>query len=1787
MPKKKKVGVQDDSNRFEQLSLFELLGGDLSNDSTVITEREEQRIIYNFETEQSTSEFNQSTTFGSEFTLQSSSRGNSERSTDTSRLEISGIDSSKTKSIIESERNNDAVDFNIESNESKIRERVHLTYNNLSINDKIKFNIDAIETVKNILKEERNANQQEKEIIAKFTGWGGCPQIFNEDDQKYIDERNKLKEILTLKEFQDAKASTLTSFYTPLPIIDNIYKILEQIGFKSGKIIETSMGTGNFLGMMSEEMYHDSELCGVELDTISSSIADLLYDKVSVQNTGFETNHFPKNYFDLAISNVPFGNYKVHDKDFNQYHFNIHNYFFAKALSQVRDGGLIAFITSTDTMDGSSGIMNYIEEKADFIGAIRLPNNIFNLNGANTQVASDIIFIRRNDSKEINQYANYTKRTLITEHRYINQYFIDNPNMVFGSIGERKNQYGTYELTVTGDLNRLEDYFNKSIENFPLDIYREHIITNRNNDIKSIDVEHSKYAINSFFIENNILFFRAEEVYYPVKTKNQINLNNVPDDYIYFKNETDIDKVYRMIEIVNSALKVIDLQLNDEQENKYLTEREHLNVLYDSFIKKYGAIHKRTNINLLEDDPNLYVLESLEDYNPKTKKIKKADIFFEKTINPRKEIKHVDNLEDAIRISLDTYGRLDISFMSSLCSLNEQDLTTQLLSTGKAFIDPNNKKIILAEEYLSGDIYKKIEIAEKNGYLENKKALEKVLPEPLAAEDIKAQFGSTWIPIEYFTQFVHELFKENEYSRVEIDYDPITSQYYVSNVNYWSLTAEAKENWGVAKSDNVEWPKRQPDYTGYSLVDDLLNSRIPTIRNYWDEFENGNKKIKSELNAVRTSAARDLAEQFEDEWEQWLYSDYNRKQKIVEIYNKKFNNIRLRSYNGEYLTFPDMNCTMALEPYQKNAIARIMDTNNNTLLWQQVGAGKTFEMVASGMEMKRLGLRKKILYVVPNHLVSQWQKEFLTLYPKAKLLVATKKDMSKQNRKIFVNKIATGNYDAIIMAHSSFKFLSVGKEKELDFLNRTISQIQNSIEELQYSSKKNSGKIVKQLERSKKSIENNIKKLTDTPRDETLIPFENLGVDFMYVDEAHEFKNLYIYTSMRNVAGIQTQHSQKASDMYMKCKILQESGGGVCFATGTPVTNTMAELYNMQRFLQEEELIKMDITCFDAWAKAFGKVVNSFEISVDGSRFVNRSRFSKFFNVSELMTKFKIVAEIQTASMLRNELEKSNLRRKNAIPPKHIGGKPTIIAIEPSESLEKYIQDIVERTERIHSGCVNPSEDNMLKVTSDSKKASIDMRLIDSSYPDEESGKLWTIAKQVKRIYDQYSDYKGTQLIFCDSSTPNIKKDLYNLNEFSNVYDDLKKKLILLGIPENEIAFIHDYTSEVSKLDLFKKMNDGEMRILFGSTPKLGAGTNVQERLIAVHHVDVPWKASDIEQQNGRAFRQGNMFKEIYEFRYVTKGSFDAYSWQMVETKSSYMQQLLEGSGDKREIEEDNTNSFSYAEVKAIASGNPIIKEKFEIDNEVKRLESLRKLYLRKKYKAQDDTVLIPKNIEKEKLVVKVLQTEAEYFKDEVRSMNLDKTFVFTNDKGKKYTSIREAWEYIESLYANIPIKDFKKTFAGIFMKAKLYIDIGRAGEGYTLFIETPARTKKVDACNPIGRVNFSRILKKISEFEQDYHHVLNNLTKLENDLKVAEQIVNTKFQYEDKLKEVRNRQKEINDILNKDNNTPIIGDDFESEEHETNKSTSISKDVSLYDLWNDKSSKLLELKENKAYKQR
>lgn len=1615
----------------------------------------------------------------------------------------------------------------------------------LTVKEKITRNIKAIELLSDLEYNHRIANIEEKKILQQFTGWGGCPQLFNEKDSTYQAERNHLKEMLSIDEYQNARAATLTSYYTPIEVINYMYEIVQRLGFEQGRILDTSTGTGHFFGAMPENLYEHSDIYGIELDDITAKIAHQLYTEVNLINIGFENCPFPNNQFDLAISNVPFGAYQVFDKDYTKYHFNIHNYFFAKALDKVRNGGLIAFITTTETMDGNSGIMDYINQSADFLGAIRLPDNTFLKNGANTEISSDIIFLRKNTEKEVDTNANFTQHQLYSEHRQINQYFIDNPQMVFGRIEERKNQYGKYELTVKHDEKTLQEHFSEILDSFQT-VYQPPIELEDNQNIYiPIEVNHSQYALDSFFIENDKLFYREADFYYEIQTEENLKDKSLHANHIILKKEKDIDKVKQLVTLSETAVQVIESQMKDISEQIYLEARNKLNKQYDDFVKEYGALHKRNNIGLFQSDSRSYLLCSLEEYNQQTKEITKSPIFTERTVNIKKEIKSVENVYDGLMCSLDTKGKIDIDFIATLYNKSSEETKEELLEKQYVFVDPETTQLILSDDYLSGNVRKKLAVAQKYNFQRNIDALTKVMPEEIKAEDITVQLGATWVPDKYVKEFMTDVFELTDWQKnyAEIQYD--------SNVGSWIMTTPyassvVSDVWGVPKSENLH-NRRQPDFDGYDLFECVINSKTPTIRNYWEERnpETGDDVTKSEVNVERTTRAQDLVEQLNERWEDWIFSDVNRQEDLVRRYNDLFNSTRLQIYNGSYLTFPEMNNQFQLEPYQKNAVARIMNQNTNTLLWQKVGAGKTFEMIAAGMEMKRLGIRDKILYVVPNHLLNQWENEFLKLYPNAHLLVATKRDFAKERRQIFVNKIVTGNFDAIIMPHSSFGMISVSTDKQVSFEQEELDKLKQAIIKLNES--EGNGKQTKRikiLERSIKSIENRIKSLTENKRDDNTIPFEKLGIDFLFVDESHEFKNLYTYTAMQNVVGLQTASSKKAQDMYMKTKIIEENGGRICFATGTPVTNTMAELYTLQRYLQSDVLHQMNIHCFDAWAKAFGKVISSFEISIDGTQFVNRQRFAKFFNVQELMTAVRSFAEIQTDRMLRLELSKSPNRRQSSIPPIHIGGKAQIIRIEPSEALEDYISKVVARSEDVHNRKVDPSIDNMLKITSDSKKASIDLRLIDSSYPDEENGKLSTIAKKVYEIYQEGLEDKATQLVFCDSSTP--KKNVPE-GKFSDVYNEIKRKLIMLGIPENQIAFIHDYDTELKKEKLFRQMNDGEMRVLFGSTAKLGAGTNVQKRLLAIHHVDVPWKASDIEQQNGRAFRQGNMFKEIYEFRYVTEKSFDAYSWQIIQTKSTYDEQLLEGADGLREFEENQKSSFDYAEIKAIASGNPIIKEKFEVDNEVRRLERLKKQWRKTKLNAQDQLVKLPIYIQECKKIIETLEKEWEFLKPQIYDeYQIDQKFSFISSTGSQYISMKEAWEDVTHQIQSMLSHD--KRIVGKYLDCNIIID---KGEYPVIKIKTPtSRLITVDSYNPVGRVNFIRILKRLNDIGNNLNLKKIEIDKEEKNLETAKCTVHMDFIHEEALRNKRQRQKEINQILNSDTkeNTVIVKEQEELE---------------------------------------
>lgn len=1729
---------------YEQISLWELSEGyttRLEQDNQIETEELQSSGIYGSEIQEHAGKTYPDPITGSRYTVSADIQGSVAKVSYEGRNERD----EKSKLLEDDPRSNDGVDgsLDVEPAIVSIQENgiFHLNddvESKLSIVEKYNNNVRAIRTLFQIQKEDRRATYDEKLILAKYTGWGSCSQVFDENNAQWKNRRDILKEMLTIDQYATARTSTLTSFYTPFAIVDNMYRIIDKLGFKSGIILDPAYGNGIFTGRMPYDMANDSSINGIELDEISGMIAQKIYDNANIEINGYQSSYLPRDTFDLIITNCPFGNYKVFDKKYSKYNFDIHNYYFAKSLDMVRDGGLIAIITTSETMDGNNGIRDYINERADFLGAIRLPSNLFKDNGANTHVCSDILFLQRHDDKAVNVGEEWLSTTLFTEHRRINNYFISHPEMVFGKTDERKNQFGTYETIINDKTNeewidlgfspededfkfKKYDYlFNNIMDHFH-EVYNEKEIDEEEQEYIMTTPELSKYLDNSYFLLDDKIYFRMNDKCYLQDFKGKV-----------------LERVKGMIEIATCANDVIDAQVKNIEYKQYIEKRNRLNVIYDQFVEKNGHINSQANIRVFKNDVRIHLLRALEKVDRKTGEILKEDLFSIRTIHPDKENKHPETFEEAINICLNTKGKIDTMYISSLLDKDEDKVKNELIDKEYVYIEPFTDKMILARDYLSGNIRKKIENATAVGNSKNIKALENVLPELIPAEDITVQLGATWIDEQYIKDFVNHIFKPRYSGSMEICYESLVGRWIIDGFpSYYST--EITTTYSVAKTDDTDVIGsdgknhiiRQPEYNGWNLLDDVMNSKTPVIYDYWTEYLNGEEVRKSRLNMTRTSYARSLAEQLQQEFQEWIFEDDERRENLVEKYNYLFNSIRLQEYDGSYLTFPEMNSNIKLEEYQKNAVARIMTSHQNTLLSQQVGAGKTFEMISAGMEMRRLHLKNKIMYVVPNHLVSQWGKDFLKLYPQAKILVADKKDFQKNNREIFFNRIATGDWDAIIVAHSSFKRIPMDKEFMLKQMNEEIRSVQYAIDEINAQNKLSENrKRVKVLERTKLSIENNVKRLTDIDRDEG-ITFDQLGIDYMFVDEAHEFKNLYIYSSRQNVAGIPQTKSEKASDLLMKTQWIMQNGGNVCFATGTPISNTMAELYVMQKYLQNDVLKDMGICCFDAWAMNFGKVVNSFEISVDGNSFKSRERFCKFFNIQELMTTFKMVAEIQTESMLNEALRNSTTGRKMAIPPKMLGGKPKVVVVEPSRELLKYIDNIVERTENIHDGLVNPSEDNMLKVTTDSKKASIDLRLVYDSYPYDPDGKLAAASREISKLYREYDKDKATQLVFCDSSTPN--KDRFN------VYDEMKRLLINEGVLESEIAFIHDAKTMEAKQKLFDMVNAGKIRVLFGSTAKLGAGTNVQERLIAIHHLDVPWRASDIEQRNGRAFRQGNMYDEIYEIRYVTKKSFDAYSWQMIETKASYQTQLLEGTSGAREMEEDTRAYLSYSEIKSIASGNPLVKEKFEVENEIRKIETLFKMHQKKMFQAKKSIKELPMVIDEYQNKLGKYGNDSDVAKANVYDIKDIRENFRISLLQKEYDGdhMKEANDVLLNITQQS--NDKNELLVGKFCQfdviLKYIID-----DGWTIFLHRD-QYYKVDTINVVGRVNFERMIKRLSYISMNKEMYERNIELAKERLISAKDISTSSFSERDKLIQLRKRSNEINALLNSKDDDVII----------------------------------------------
>lgn len=1361
-------------------------------------------------------------------------------------------------------------------------------------------NVKAIELLKQLELEDRNATKEEQDILSRYVGWGGISDAFDERKDNWEKERNQLKELLSEKEYKDASHSTLSSFYTPNIAIDGIYNALSKFGFEKGNILEPSCGIGNFFGRLPNE-FEKSKLYGIELDSISGRIAKKLYPNAKIEINGYEESKINDNLFDVAIGNVPFGSNTIYDKRYKD-KFLIHDYFFQKTLDKVRSGGIIAFITTDGTLDKkNTRVREYIAKIAEFLGAIRLPNNTFSGN-ANTKVTSDIIFLKKRDELKLDvSDENWIYTSEYDDGITINNYYIDNPEMMLGKMGLQSSQFGGFDNTLNPIDEDINVLMNNAISKLPSEIYTQvaYEVNDNNSEYEILEVDDN--------VKNNAFVI--------------VNKNN--KDIIYQRQDSNLvpyeiqegmvaKRIIGLCKVKNALRKVFDIQLQDGTDEELSVAQSELNKEYDEFIKKYGYINDSVNARAFDNDPDYYLLTSIENKVSRDEEnekpiYEKGDVFTKRTIRKSKEVSNADNAETALRYSLNNRGCVDIEYMKTIYNKTDEEIIEELDTL--IYQDPSkihdfNNGWVIASEYLSGNVKQKLNYAKSvnidNKYDKNIEALEKVQPIPLEYDEISVKLGSTWIPEDVYHQFCVELLDIPRWNQSHLKIK------YAKEINSWLFQASGLYGYGV-KNTNT-WGTDRAD--ALSIIKNTLNLQSITI---YDKLEDERRIV----NPIETANAREKQELIKQEFKEWIWKDEERRNRLVKIYNEQFNCMREREFDGSHLTFDGMNPTINLRPHQKDAVARVL-YGGNTLLAHAVGAGKTYECIASAMELKRLGIVSKPMFVVPNHLLGQWANEILKLYPTANILVATQKDFEKTRRKKLMAKIATGEWDAVLIAHSSFGLVPMSREYEKRHIENQIEEIVDAIERIK--SESNEGLSVKKLEQIKTSMDTKLKTLLDSPKDD-VVTFEELGIDELIVDEAHMFKNLPMFSKIRNVAGINNSESKKATDLFMKISyILENNGGkGAVFATGTPISNSMGELFAMQKYLQLDRLREMGLEHFDEWASTFGEVVNSFEIAPDGSGFRTKARFAQFFNIPELMTLFKEVADIKTSKMLDLPV------------PKLKGGDYKTIVAPKSDELGEYVDKLAERSEIIRNGC-DPRDDNMLLVTNDGRKAALDLRMIDPNMPDLPNSKINMAVENIYRVWLENKEDKLTQLVFCDLSTPK------NDGTF-NVYDDIKNKLIQRGIPEEEIEFIHNAKTNPQKLKLFEDMRNGTKRILIGSTSKMGAGMNVQDKLIALHHLDCPWRPSDIEQREGRILRQGNQNEEVEIYRYVTEGSFDAYSYQLIQTKSTFINQIMANSnGSGRTAEDLDRDTLTYAEVKALASGNPLILEKFKVENELKQL---------------------------------------------------------------------------------------------------------------------------------------------------------------------------------------------------------------------------------------------------------
>lgn len=1546
--------------------------------------------------------------------------------------------------------------------------------------EKFRNNMAAINLLHELEIENRLATPEEQEVLSRYVGWGGLSMAFDEHNAAWAEEFKELYASLSPEEYRAAMESTLTAFYTPPVVIKAMYDVLDRLGFSQGNILEPSCGTGNFFGLLPESM-QNSKLHGVEIDSLTGRIAKQLYQKANIAIEGFEKTNLPDDHFDVVLGNVPFGEIRVNDSRYNAQKFLIHDYFFAKALDKVRAGGVVMFITSKGTMDKASPeVRKYIAQRAELLGAIRLPDNTFKAN-AGTEVTSDILILQKRD-RVMDIEPDWVHLDTDENGVTMNRYFVEHPEMVLGEIKMENTRFGTFEPVCKARKDiPLSELLSNAVQRINGEIPELDNRVDEISDEQELSVPADPNVRNfSFTLVDGRVYFRENDRMQPASVS-----------------MTAENRIKGLIQIRDCVRKLIEYQTDDYPEEMIRTEQENLNRLYDVYTAKYGLINSRGNYLAFASDESYFLLCSLEVLDDEGNFKRKADMFTKRTIKPHREVTSVETASEALALSIGEKARVDLPYMEQLTGKTQAELVQDL--QGVIFKVPNCEHVsyVAADEYLSGNVRNKLTVADlaaKNDpeLAVNVEALEKVIPKDLSAAEISVRLGATWIPQEDIQRFVMELLTPSSYAagRLKVRYTPINGDWFIENKS---------SDMGNVKADSTYGTKRA---SAYRIIEDTLNLRDTRIFDYVYD-EHGNKKAV--FNAKETTAAQAKQEVIKQAFQDWIWKDPERRNRLVRYYNDTFNSVRPREYDGSHITFGGISPEITLRPHQVNAIAHIL-YGGNTLLAHKVGAGKTFEMVAAAQENKRLGLCQKSMFVVPNHLVGQWASEYLRLYPSANILVTTKRDFETGNRKKFCGRIATGDYDAVIIGHSQFEKIpmSIGRQREQ--LEKQLDDIEHGIDDVQAS--KGEQFTVKQLMKTRKAIKTKLEKLNDTKRKDTVIDFEQLGVDRLFIDESHFYKNLYLYTKMRNVGGIAQTEAQKSSDLFMKCRYLDEITGnrGTVFATGTPVSNSMVELYSVQRYLQYDTLAQNGLQHFDSWASTFGETVTALELAPEGTNYRAKTRFAKFYNLPELMQMFREVADIQTADMLKLPVPTVNYHN---------------IKTKPSEIQTEMVASLAKRAEKVRARLVEPNIDNMLKITNDGRKLALDQRMIDPMLPDDPESKVNACVDNVYRIWEEHADTKATQLVFCDLSTPK------NDGTF-NVYDDMREKLIARGIPAEQIRFIHEATTDAQKKELFGKVRSGEVRVLFGSTPKMGAGTNVQDRLIAIHNLDCPWRPSDLEQRQGRIERQGNMFPEVEVYRYVTEQTFDAYLYQLVESKQKFISQIMTSKSPVRSAEDVDEVALSFAEVKMLATGDARFKEKMDLDIQVSKLRVLKQSYLSEHYDLEDRVLkYYPQTIKEYEERIAGYENDAALV-EQHKPQGEDKFCPMTL-KGMTYTEKADAGEMLLAICKDYPMSAATEIGSYRGFRIEIYYDTVNAH--YCMNLCGKAKHKVDLGADALG--NLTRIENELSKLPARLEAAKTKKAETIAQLETAKEEIKKPFAFEDELKEKTERLNALNIELN------------------------------------------------------